>query len=129
MFSATGTLHSRSYNVVPCDLRDLQALEGALSSASWDPLAPTYVLCECVLVYMEPTHSAALVRWFGERCPRAVGVVYEQINPDDAFGQQMVRNLQVCALGINHKYTALFRVDCCDEVSAHSRCLLSAPSQ
>jgi tRNA wybutosine-synthesizing protein 4 len=80
-------------------------LEGALSSASWDPLAPTYVLCECVLVYMEPEHSAALVRWFGERCPRAVGVVYEQINPDDAFGRQMVLNLQVRA-GFHHVFWA-----------------------
>lgn len=96
--TATGALHSRGYHVVPCDLRDLGALEEALSSASWDPLAPTYVLSECVLVYMEPAHSAALVRWFGERCPRAVGVVYEQIHPDDAFGKQMVRNLQVRSL-------------------------------
>lgn len=105
-------MHSSSYHIVPCDLRDLGALQRALHAASWDPLAPTYVLCECVLVYMEPQYSAALVRWFGERCPRAVGVVYEQINPDDAFGQQMVKNLQVrhlmnvqCAFSAMCSYT------------------------
>ena len=40
---------------------------------------PTYVLSECVLVYMEPSDSAAVVRWLGERFTTAALVVYEQV--------------------------------------------------
>ena len=40
---------------------------------------PTYVLSECVLVYMEPSDSAAVVRWLGERFATAALVVYEQV--------------------------------------------------
>lgn len=40
---------------------------------------PTYVLSECVLVYMEPADSAAVVRWLGTRFSSAALVVYEQV--------------------------------------------------
>ena len=50
---------------------------------------PTYVLSECVLVYMEPEDSAAVVKWIGERFASAALVVYEQvwigILPEDCF--------------------------------------------
>ncbi|KAL3137928.1 hypothetical protein ABBQ38_005175 [Trebouxia sp. C0009 RCD-2024] len=44
---------------------------------------------------MEPHESAALVNHLGQQLPSAVCVVYEQIHPEDAFGQQMMRNLEV----------------------------------
>lgn len=43
------------------------------------PRAPTYVLSECVLVYMEPQHSAAVVRWAAGAFPNAVMAIYEQV--------------------------------------------------
>ena len=61
------------------DLRDLGALQSLLQSAGFQPNVPTFVLAECVLVYMEPHESAALVKHLGQQLPSAVCVVYEQV--------------------------------------------------
>ncbi|KAL0034420.1 hypothetical protein WJX79_001255 [Trebouxia sp. C0005] len=89
-----GRIHTANYSLLPVDLRDLGALQAALESAGFQPTIPTYVLAECVLVYMEPHESAALLKHLGQQLPSAVCVVYEQIHPEDAFGQQMMRNLE-----------------------------------
>lgn len=49
------------YCLLPVDLRDLEQLKAALQEAGLDPAAPTYVLSECVLVYLQPQHR--LVGW------------------------------------------------------------------
>ena len=51
---------------------------GALQKAGMDPALPTFVLAECVLVYMEPAESAALVSCLGALLSTAVFVLYEQ---------------------------------------------------
>ena len=63
------------------DLRDLGALQASLETAGFQPTIPTYVLAECVLVYMEPHESAALLKHLGQQLPSAVCVVYEQVLP------------------------------------------------
>lgn len=40
---------------------------------------PTYILSECVLVYMEPAEASQLVTWLGEYFSNAAMVVYEQV--------------------------------------------------
>jgi hypothetical protein len=56
-------------------------------------------VAECVLVYMEPADSAALLAWCRNTTSAAAAfVLYEQICPDSAFGQQMLINLEVRAL-------------------------------
>lgn len=89
-----GRVLSAPYSLLPVDLRDLAGLEAALQSAGWDPSAPTYVLSECVLVYMDPAASSGLLSWLSSRLDTAAVVVYEQIKPHDAFGRQMVSNLE-----------------------------------
>ena len=50
---------------------------------------PTYVLSECVLVYMEPRESAALLSHLGQQLPSAVCVVYEQVAASLLTGLQI----------------------------------------
>ena len=55
--------------------------------------APTLVLLECVLVYMEPPEAAELLRWAAGALPTAAVVLYDPTRPHDAFGKQMLLNL------------------------------------
>eukprot|EP00198_Chlamydomonas_reinhardtii_P002909 XP_001692245.1 predicted protein [Chlamydomonas reinhardtii] len=91
--AAAGSVHSPCYSLAPVDLRDLGALEAAAAAAGFDTQAPTYILSECVLVYMDPAQSSPVVGWAGRTFPNALMAIYEQIRPDDAFGRQMVCNL------------------------------------
>lgn len=70
---------SEAYSLLPGDLKDTRACQAALEAAGFDPARPTYVLAECVLVYMEPEDSASVVRWLGQWLPTAAFVVYEQV--------------------------------------------------
>lgn len=56
---------------------------------------PTLWLSECVLVYLAPTYADTLMQWITMHQPHTVFITYEQIRPDDTFGQMMMRNLQV----------------------------------
>ena len=40
---------------------------------------PTYILSECVLVYLEPGTSTKVVGWLGAHFRNAAMVVYEQV--------------------------------------------------
>jgi [phosphatase 2A protein]-leucine-carboxy methyltransferase len=66
------------------------------------PTLPTLLLFECVLAYMNPAASNALIRWFVDYFSTAApggllgGVVYEMFKLNDAFGRVMLNNLKVC---------------------------------
>ena len=74
-----GKILNEHYALLPVDLRDLGALQSLLQSAGFQPNVPTFVLAECVLVYMEPHESGALVKHLGQQLSSAVCVVYEQV--------------------------------------------------
>jgi len=74
-----GKIQTEGLVVLPADLRDLKGMEAGLLAAGFDPNLPTYVLAECVLVYMEAHESAAVVRWLGSFLSSAACVVYEQV--------------------------------------------------
>ena len=80
-YTGQGRIHTANYSLLPVDLRDLGALQASLESAGFQPTIPTYVLAECVLVYMEPHESTALLKHLGQQLPSAVCVVYEQVLP------------------------------------------------
>ena len=95
--SERGEVLSPCYSLLPADLRNLDHVEAALTRAGIDYSVPTCILAECVLVYMHPEQSDALLYWLGHRFSKAAAalVLYEQVNPDDAFGKQMMMNLSV----------------------------------
>lgn len=104
VFQASGgtALHSSKYHLLSCDLRHPPStslgpvLDGVLS-----PSLPTLLLFECVLVYMAPESSSALIDWFVNYFASAQdgsilgAIVYEMFGLQDAFGQVMLNNLQV----------------------------------
>ncbi|KAG6920218.1 hypothetical protein DXG01_004987 [Tephrocybe rancida] len=97
-------LHSPKYHLLAADLRlpPSTTLGDLLASGSGDsilsPSLPTLLLFECVLVYMEPSSSEAILRWFVDYfLPAGTplgGVVYEMFNLEDSFGKVMVNNLK-----------------------------------
>ncbi len=104
------TLRTPVYNLLPVDLRTPPAASLApLLSAGHkndddepmlSPTLPTLLLFECVLAYMHPAASNALIRWFVDYFATAPsgllgGVVYEMFKLNDAFGRVMLNNLKV----------------------------------
>ena len=82
------------YALVACDVRDVADVERAMTAAKVDFSRPTLVLAECVLAYLPQGKSFDLVRWFGERVKVGAFVSYDPIEPDDAFGRTMMRNVE-----------------------------------
>lgn len=82
------------YCILGLDLQQLQRLNQALTEAGLDVAAPTLLLAEAVLTYLEPDSAAALIAWAAQRFPDALFVVYEQMRPHDAFGQVMLQHFR-----------------------------------
>ncbi|KAI0061215.1 leucine carboxyl methyltransferase [Artomyces pyxidatus] len=96
-------LWSPVYNLLPVDLRSPPSTSlGPILAAPSDPLLsptlPTLLLFECVLAYIVPASSDALIQWFAEYMSPEKGVlgsiVYEMFALGDPFGRVMVSNLK-----------------------------------
>ena len=74
-----GKIITRSYCLHPVDLRQPAAVEAALKLAKLRPDVPTYIMAECVLVYLRPSESNTVVRWLAEHLQQAAFVLYEQV--------------------------------------------------
>lgn len=101
------TANGGTYSSRACDLRKTDDVLETIRASGFDFSAPTVFIAECVLVYMDPVHSDALIqmsltRFSGMRA----FVIYEPIEPNDKFGEQMVANVALRGsplVGI-HKY-------------------------
>ncbi|KAG5637726.1 hypothetical protein H0H81_003436 [Sphagnurus paluster] len=91
-------LHAGKYHLLPGDLRMGPTALSTLLTGILDSSLPTLLLFECVLVYMVPSASDAVLRWFVDYFSDAKtplgAVVYEMFNLEDAFGKVMVSNLK-----------------------------------
>lgn len=52
------------------------------------------------MIYLDPDSSRAIVDWASKTFSTSVFSLYEQILPYDAFGQQMIRNLESRGCGL-----------------------------
>uniref|UniRef100_A0A3Q2ZP25 Uncharacterized protein n=1 Tax=Kryptolebias marmoratus TaxID=37003 RepID=A0A3Q2ZP25_KRYMA len=77
------------YFLLGLDVRDTSQVEEALGAAGLDWTAPTLILSEVVLTYMETQWSDAVISWAAEHLPQSLFVMYEQIHPHDPFGRIM----------------------------------------
>lgn len=103
------TLHSAKYHLLPADLRippseSLAPLFTSThpSASQGEPLLspdlPTLLLFECVLVYVAPEASEAIIQWFVDYFTSSSilgAVVYEMFGLNDPFGAVMIENLKV----------------------------------
>ncbi|KAL5532058.1 PPM1 [Sanghuangporus sanghuang] len=96
------SLRSPTYNLLAADLRKppVVFLEPALVGGT-PPLVdlnmPALLLFECVLAYMQPNESSAIVSWFMDcfRGSAPIGaIVYEMFGLNDPFGRVMKNNLK-----------------------------------
>ncbi|XP_066199386.1 tRNA wybutosine-synthesizing protein 4 [Saccopteryx leptura] len=85
---------SLDYRILGLDLRHLERLDQALAATGLDAAAPTLLLAEAVLTYLEPDDSATLIAWAARRFPNGLFVIYEQMRPHDTFGQFMQQHFQ-----------------------------------
>ena len=72
-------LHGLDYHIIGADLRKLDELKAKLAECSFDPKLPTLVMAECVLVYMDPDKSEALLQWLTSTFDNLFFINYEQV--------------------------------------------------
>lgn len=75
------------------DLRDAKRVISSLLDAGLDVTAPTLILTECVMVYLEKNDAEILCQEFSSLLSDAAWVTYDMISPHDVFGRTMLRNL------------------------------------
>ncbi|KAM6955432.1 tRNA wybutosine-synthesizing protein 4 [Lycodopsis pacificus] len=88
---ATGPVYvsSGQYRLLGVDVREESQVEEALGAAGLDWAAPTLILSEVVLTYMETQRSDAVISWAAKLLPQSLFVMYEQMHPQDPFGRIM----------------------------------------
>ena len=85
------------YRLCVGDLRSLEGLKAVLTAAGIDRRLPTLFLSECVLVYLEPADSCAVIAWTASAFKRSVFVTYEQVRGSSC----------VCVCGANARNSPL----------------------
>ena len=75
------------YRLVTADLRDISGLRARVTAAGVDPSVPTLLLSECVLVYLEPEDSCAVIAWAARHFTSSVFVTYEQVRSREKGGK------------------------------------------
>ena len=110
------SLWAPSYYILPLDLRTLNPAPDGASSPKLgdiDVSLPTLLLSECCLIYLDPFAADNVVNYFTRYLfPRSTPlglILYEPINPFDAFGKVMVSNLAARGIVLQtlHKYSSL----------------------
>ena len=82
-----------SLHLISVDIREEGALCTALLGSGANPTAPTLVITECVLVYLEQDKVLSLTQSIAQCFNESAWVSYDMINPHDMFGKTMLRNL------------------------------------
>uniref|UniRef100_A0A7S2ZJP3 Leucine carboxyl methyltransferase 1 n=2 Tax=Rhodosorus marinus TaxID=101924 RepID=A0A7S2ZJP3_9RHOD len=93
----TNTCGARTdqYVLAGVDLRVVEDLKRVAEKVAGFSLeAPTLVICELVLIYMEPKHSDAVLNYLSSSFTELLLFNFEQVGPEDPFGKQMTKNIE-----------------------------------
>ncbi len=75
-------LNSSQYKIIAADLRETEKLAEKFNQIRVDPQAPTFMLTECVLVYLKPDESNKILHFLRDYFPGDLALLnYEMINP------------------------------------------------
>ncbi|KAI9478890.1 MAG: putative leucine carboxyl methyltransferase [Benjaminiella poitrasii] len=85
---------SPDYCLIGGDLREWTECATRLVEAGLDLNSPTLFLSECVFIYLPPEDATTILKWITNTMKNTMFTLYEQIRPEDAFGQIMIRNLR-----------------------------------
>ncbi len=98
-----------AYTLTVCDISNLQDFEKILEEHKIDTSTPTFFYSECVLSYIDAERVDEFVDYINKKFNLAFLFDYEMYNPNDRFGQLMVKNfdLRGCPLIGIHKYPDL----------------------
>ncbi|AQK80301.1 Leucine carboxyl methyltransferase [Zea mays] len=64
-----GEVISTHYKLFSADIRDIPKLDSVIRMAEMDPSLPTFIIAECVLIYLDPTATGAIVSWASQSSP------------------------------------------------------------
>ncbi|CAF0929769.1 unnamed protein product [Didymodactylos carnosus] len=78
------------YALIGVDIRDSMTLNTLLHSVHVNDLKPTLCISEVVLTYMGMRSCNRVIQWIQEVFQECILCTYEQVIPDDGFGQVMV---------------------------------------
>ncbi|SLM39308.1 S-adenosyl-L-methionine-dependent methyltransferase-like [Lasallia pustulata] len=105
------SLSSSNYHIHALDLRTLYP-SSPTTLPTLDASLPTLLISECCLIYLPPSAADAVISHFSTLFPPSTPlglIVYEPINPFDAFGKVMVANLAARGIVMQtlHRYGSL----------------------
>ncbi|KAL3624121.1 hypothetical protein CASFOL_032937 [Castilleja foliolosa] len=92
------SLDCENWQMNDCVDSDVGGKPGFSLSEMRERCLPIFIIAEFVLIYLDPESSHDIVGRASRTFPTAIFFLYEQIHPADAFEQQMIRNLEGCAL-------------------------------
>ncbi|CAF1123671.1 unnamed protein product [Adineta steineri] len=81
---------NEKYSLIGVDMRDSLTLNTLLQSVKVDETKPTLLISEVVLTYMGRSSCNRVIQWILDFFQECILCTYEQILPDDGFGQVMV---------------------------------------
>lgn len=80
------------YVLASCDLSDIYQFQKIMDEHKLDPKIPTFFYAECVLSYINSDKVDELIAFINKTFNLAFIFDYEMYNPNDRFGQMMVKN-------------------------------------
>jgi O-methyltransferase involved in polyketide biosynthesis len=98
-----------NYTLAACDISDLTQFKAIIDAHKIDLSLPTLFYSECVLSYIDADRVDDFVAYIGKSFDLAFLFDYEMYNPNDRFGQLMVKNFDArgCPLIGIRKYPDL----------------------
>lgn len=88
-------LNCDEYYVRAVDLCNLDTVKKIFESINLNKDYPTLFICECVLIYLPVDKSNDFIKYCSDNYIDSLFAVYEQMKPEDPFGQIMIQNLIV----------------------------------